>query len=110
MSTSPVAIRGRWKISSTSPSPTTCASKRKTGKFAMHEVKLSAKNQIALPREVGDALKVKAGGRLIIITRGDAAILMRKPKRYSRAIAAMAHRMYPLDYLQRERDSWDRVS
>lgn len=76
----------------------------------MHEVKLSAKNQIALPREIRNALKVKAGGKLIIITRGSTAIMMRKPKRYPRAIAAMAQRMYPSDYLQRERDSWDRDS
>ena len=97
---SPAAIPGRWKISNTSPRAIKCDLKRKIGKFAMHEVKLSAKNQIVLPREVRDALKVKAGGRLIIITRGDAAIMMRKPKRYSRAIAAMAQRMYPSDYLQ----------
>ena len=76
----------------------------------MHEVKLSAKNQIALPPEVRDALRVKAGSRLIIIIRGRTAIMMRKPKRYSRAIAAMAQGMYSSDYLQRERDSWNRDS
>lgn len=73
----------------------------------MHEVKLSAKNQIALPREVRDALKVKAGSRLIIIIRGDTAIILRKPKRYSKAMAGMARGIYPSDYLQRERDSWN---
>lgn len=74
----------------------------------MHDAKLSAKNQIVLPREVRNALKVKAGSRLIIMTRGGTAIMIRKPKRYSRAIAAMAQRMYPSGYLQRERDSWNR--
>ncbi len=76
----------------------------------MHEVKLSTKNQIALPREVRDALKVKAGSRLIIITRGDTAVMLRKPKRYCKAIAGMGRGIYPSEYLQTERRSWGRDS
>lgn len=46
----------------------------------MREIKLSAKNQIVLPREIRDALGVKAGDRLLIVSRGDTVILLRKPK------------------------------
>ncbi|MGH7772165.1 MAG: AbrB/MazE/SpoVT family DNA-binding domain-containing protein [Candidatus Binatia bacterium] len=72
----------------------------------MHEVKLSSKNQIVIPREVRSALRVKAGDKMIIVTRGDTVIMLRKPKRYSKATAGMAKGIYPSDYLKMERESW----
>lgn len=72
----------------------------------MHEVKLSSKNQIVIPREIRNALRVKAGNRLIIVGRGETAVLLRKPKLYSKAIAGMASGLYPPDYLKGERESW----
>ncbi len=35
----------------------------------MHEVKLSSKNQIVIPRQVRSALGVKAGDKILIVTR-----------------------------------------
>ena len=72
----------------------------------MHEVKLSSKNQIVIPREVRSALGVKAGDKMVIVTRGEKAIMLRKPKRYSKATAGMAKGIYPSDYLKAERESW----
>lgn len=72
----------------------------------MHEVKLSSKNQIVIPWEIRDALRVRAGDRLVIFRRGDTVILLRKPKQYSKAIAGMASGLYPPDYLKGERESW----
>ncbi len=72
----------------------------------MHEVKLSSKNQIVIPREVRSALRVKAGDKMVIVTRGDTVIMLRKPKRYSKAIGGMAKGIYPSDYLKTERESW----
>ena len=72
----------------------------------MHEVKLSSKNQIVIPREVRSALRVKAGDKMVIVRRGDTVIMLRKPKRYSRATAGMARGIYPADYLDTERESW----
>lgn len=72
----------------------------------MHEVKLSSKNQIVIPQEVRSALRVKAGDKMVIVTRGDTVIMLRKPKRYSKATAGMAKRIYPSDYLKMERESW----
>jgi AbrB family looped-hinge helix DNA binding protein len=56
----------------------------------MHEVKLSTKNQIVIARDVREALGVKAGDRLLVVPRGNTVILLRKPKKYSNAIAGMA--------------------
>jgi AbrB family looped-hinge helix DNA binding protein len=60
----------------------------------MREVKLSTKNQIVIPREIRDALGVKAGDRLLVVPRGDTVILLRKPKKYSKAIAGMAKGLF----------------
>lgn len=72
----------------------------------MHEVKLSRKNQIVIPRDARDTLGVKAGDKLLVVARGDTVILLRKPKRHSKAIAGMARELYPRDYLKQERENW----
>jgi len=72
----------------------------------MHEVKLSSKNQIVIPRDIREVLDVKAGDKLLVISRRDTVLLLRKPGRYSKAIAGMAKELYPRDYLERERESW----
>lgn len=43
----------------------------------MHEVKLSSKNQIVIPRGVRSALRVKAGDEMVIVTRGDTGKALR---------------------------------
>lgn len=72
----------------------------------MQEVKLSTKNQIVIGREVRNALGVKAGDRLLIVPRGNAVILLRKPKKYSKAISGMGKDLYASNYLDQERESW----
>jgi hypothetical protein len=41
-----------------------------------------------------------------LVVRGDTAILLPKPKRYSRAVIGMGKGVYPPDYLEKERESW----
>jgi AbrB family looped-hinge helix DNA binding protein len=72
----------------------------------MSEVKLSTKNQIVIPREIRDALGIKAGDRLLVVPRGDTVILLPKPKKYSEAIAGMGKGLFGPDYFVRERESW----
>jgi len=72
----------------------------------MHEVKLSSKNQIVIPREARDALGVKSGNKVLIVVRGDTAILLRKPRKYSKSISGIAKEIYPPAYLEKERESW----
>ncbi len=72
----------------------------------MIEAKLSSKNQIVIPREAREALKAKAGDRLLVAVRGESVILMSKPKKYSKAIRGLARKRYPKDHVEKERGSW----
>lgn len=72
----------------------------------MAEVKLSSKNQIVIPREVRAAFRLKPGDRPLLVVRGDTAILLPKPKKYSRAVVGMGKGVHPSDYLEQERESW----
>jgi AbrB family looped-hinge helix DNA binding protein len=68
---------------------------------------LSAKNQIVIPREAREALRVKAGDKLLVVVRGDRVIVLQKPKEHHAAIRGLGADVYPAGYLQKERKSWD---
>ena len=72
----------------------------------MREVKLSSKIQIVIGRDIREALGVKAGDVLLVVPRGNAVILLRKPKKYSKALAGSAKDIYESDYVDKERQSW----
>jgi len=72
----------------------------------MAEAKLSSKNQIVIPREVREQLGLKPGDKIVLALHGDTAIMIRKPKKYSEALAGIMKGTYPPDYLERERESW----
>ena len=55
----------------------------------MREVKLSTKNQIVIGREVRKALGFKSGDRLLLVSRGNMVILVRKPKQYARKLGLL---------------------
>ena len=46
----------------------------------MSQVTISAKNQIVIPREAREALRVKAGDELLVVVRGDRVIVLQKTK------------------------------
>lgn len=71
------------------------------------ESTLSAKNQIVIPREAREALRLKAGDKLLVVVSGDRVIVLQKPKAHHAAIRGLAGRAYPRDYLQKERKSWN---
>lgn len=75
---------------------------------AMLEAKISSKNQIVIPREARQALRLKPGDKILIVVRGDRVLLLQKPKSHAAALRGLAKNAYPEDYLQKERDSWDR--
>jgi len=68
---------------------------------------ISTKNQIVIPREAREALGVKAGDKLVVVVQGDRVIVLQKPKSYRAAIRGLGRGIYPADYLEKERDSWD---
>jgi len=73
----------------------------------MAEVTVSSKNQIVIPREAREALGIKAGDKVLVVVMGDRVIALKKPKSYAKAIRGIGKGLYPPDYLQKERDSWE---
>lgn len=73
----------------------------------MAEATLSSKNQIVIPKEMREALKVKAGDKLIFTIVENKMIIMEKPKSWSQAIRNLPRTNYPPDYLKKERADWD---
>jgi len=74
---------------------------------AMPQATLSSKNQIVIPREAREALRVKAGDKLLVVVRGDRVIVLQKPKAHHAAIRGLGTDVYPEGYLRKERKSWD---
>lgn len=72
----------------------------------MSYIKLSSKNQIVLPREAREAMKVKGGDSLLVVVKGGITLLMPKPKKYVEALLGRGKTIYPKDYLKKERGSW----
>ena len=74
---------------------------------AMAETTLSTKNQIVIPREAREALQVKPGDKLLVLTRGNRVIILQKPESHQAAIRGIGRGLYSRTYLQKERRSWD---
>jgi len=72
----------------------------------MSYIKLSSKNQIVLPREAREAMKVKGGDSLLVVVKGGITLLMPKPKKYVEALLGRGKSIYPKEYLKKERGSW----
>jgi AbrB family looped-hinge helix DNA binding protein len=72
----------------------------------MPEVTMSSKNQIVVPREAREALRLKPGARLQVMVHGDRLLLMRVPRNPARALAGSMQGTYPPGYLAREREGW----
>ena len=68
--------------------------------------KLSSKNQIVLPKEAREAMKVKGGDELLVVVKGNVTLLMPKPRRYAQALSGKGKGLYPPNYLKKERHSW----
>jgi AbrB family looped-hinge helix DNA binding protein len=73
----------------------------------MTEATLSAKNQIVIPREAREALRLKPGDKILVIVRGGKVLVLQKPKSYRAAIRGLARGVYSKTHLQKERQSWD---
>lgn len=72
----------------------------------MRSLKLSSKNQIVLPKEAREAMKVKGGDEILVVVKGQTTLLLPKPKKYTDALAGKGKGLYPKKYLQKERASW----
>ena len=72
----------------------------------MVEVKVSSKNQIVIPREAREALKLKAGDRLMVVIRGEKVLILERPKSHRAALRGLGRGMYPAEHVTKERRSW----
>jgi AbrB family looped-hinge helix DNA binding protein len=67
---------------------------------------LSSKNQIVIPREAREALRLKPGDQILVVVRGRRVILLQKPESYSAAIRGLAPNLYGKHHVKKERESW----
>ena len=75
-------------------------------------VKISKRNQRAVPREVRRRLKLKSGDRLVIDIQDGMAIMLAIPTSYTDSLAGLHREIWQginTDaYLQGERESWEK--
>jgi len=74
----------------------------------MSTVKMSSKNQIVIPRDTRELLKVKGGDEILVVHRRGVAYLLPKPKSFVDALRGLARGRlrYPKNYLKKEHASW----
>ena len=70
------------------------------------EVTLSSKHQIVVPRDAREALGLKPGDKLLIVTLGDRVMMMRRPSSHADAIKGLARGLSPREHVDTERGSW----
>lgn len=72
----------------------------------MQTVKLSSKNQIVIPKEAREAMKLKGHDELLVVVKGNVTLIMPKPESYRSDLAGAGKGIYTKTYLQKERKSW----
>lgn len=72
----------------------------------MQSVRLSSKNQIVLPKEAREAMRLKGKDELLVVVKGNVAVIMPKPADYRRELSGAGKGLYKKTYLQKERKSW----
>ena len=72
----------------------------------MKSLKLSSKNQIVLPKEARDAMRVKGGDELLVVVKGQTTLIMPKPENYAKALLGKGRSLYSKDTIRKERNSW----
>lgn len=76
----------------------------------MTTVKISAKNQVVVPKEAREHLHVGPGDELLVVPKGGRLIVVRKPPDLVESLHGSGRGVYGrVDrYLRRERESWNR--
>lgn len=69
-------------------------------------VRLSSKNQIVLPREAREAMRLKGRDELLVVVKAGVTIIMPKPESYRTALSGLGKGIYPKAHLRKERRSW----
>lgn len=71
-------------------------------------VRLSSKYQIVIPQEAREALSLKAGDELLVLSKPDRVVILPKPKRFTRRTAGLHREVWQgaEGYLRDERKDW----
>ncbi|MBI4496438.1 MAG: AbrB/MazE/SpoVT family DNA-binding domain-containing protein [Chloroflexi bacterium] len=73
-------------------------------------VKVSNKNQIAVPAEVRKKLQIKSGDYLLVEIRDGSVVLVPEPQDYSQHLRGLHREIWqgsePQAYVQQEREGW----
>lgn len=72
----------------------------------MSQAKISQKNQIVIPKEAREEMKVSAGDEILVEAIHGVTLLMPKPKRIGRFLKGLSKGTYSQTYLTAERKSW----
>ena len=72
----------------------------------MQTVRLSSKNQIVIPKEAREAMKIKGQDELLVVVKGTITVIMPKPKSYRSGLSGAGKGIYRKTYLPKERKSW----
>lgn len=74
-------------------------------------VKVSSRNQIAVPRAARERLNIKSGDHLLVDVQDRTLILIPEPKSYTERLAGLGREIWEgIDtdaYLQAERGAWE---
>lgn len=73
----------------------------------MAEATLSWKNQIVIPREAREALRLKLGDKPLIRALRGKILILEKPKSYRNAIRGVKRTSHEKGYLRKESESWE---
>lgn len=72
----------------------------------MPVLRLSSKNQIVIPKEAREAMRLKGRDELLVVVKEGLTIIMPKPRNYRKALSGLGKELYPESYLKKERRSW----
>lgn len=75
-------------------------------------IRLGPKCQMALPLRMRKAMGVTEGDELLVLSLGNAAVLVPKPRSYADHLLSLHREVWadinPESYLEEERNSWER--
>ena len=73
-------------------------------------VKVSSKNQIAIPAAIRKKLRIKEGDHLLVDLREGSVVLIPEPRDYSQRLRGLHRDVWegtdPEEYVRREREAW----
>lgn len=73
-------------------------------------VTMSSKNQIVIPREAREKLRISPGNKLLVLCKDDQLVLIPRPRSFVKKLAGLHKEIWEGTdagrYLDRERDSW----